>query len=84
MSWNYRVLKITEDPDYLDLDEPIVVYGIHEVYYDENNDIVSMSENPMVLSDNIEELKETLVKMINCCEKPVIDYNTGEEIQELN
>jgi len=82
MSWNYRVCKITENPHYID--EPIVVYGIHEVYYDENNDVVNISEIPMVLADDIEELKATLTKMIKCCEKPLLDHNTGEEIQELN
>jgi hypothetical protein len=31
------------------------------------------------ISDDIEGLKWTLSKMVEACNKPVIDYNTGEE-----
>lgn len=71
MSWNFRVCKLIEK------DTPY--YGIHEVYYDENNDIVSISGKTLVISDDIEGLKWNLEKMLECCEKPIIDYNTGEE-----
>lgn len=81
MTWNYRVFKITENPDYLDLDEPIISYGIFETYYNNNGEIDGTNQHPMVLSDTVEGLKETLQTMMECCDKPIIDDNTGEEIK---
>lgn len=79
MSWNFRVILKNESKDYLD--DSIITYGIHEVYYDENNDIVSISENPVpVFEETFQELKDSIERIKFCLEKPIIDYNTGEEI----
>jgi hypothetical protein len=78
MSWSYRVVKtVTKIP--LGLND--ISYGIHEVYYDENGDIVNISESlAHPLSDDLEGLKWSLERMMEACNKPVIDYNTGEEV----
>jgi hypothetical protein len=78
MSWSYRVIKrVTKIP----LGDIDISYGIHEVYYDSNGDIVNISEKPSyVISDDTEGLKWQLERMILACKKPVIDYNTGEQV----
>jgi hypothetical protein len=75
--WQYKVCKLTANPEYVD--DTIISYGVFEVYYDENNDISHISQNPMVMSETIEGLKLILKKMIKCCDEPIIDYNDGEE-----
>jgi hypothetical protein len=82
MSWSYRVVKIVTKIPLGNID---ISYGVHSVYTDENNDIVNISENPTyAISDDLEGLKNVLSKMIESCNKPVIDYHTGEEIGENN
>jgi len=77
MSWSYRVVKTVTKIPLGDID---ISYGIHEVYYDENGDIVNISENlAHPISDDLEGLQWNLERMIEACKKPVIDYNTGEE-----
>jgi hypothetical protein len=80
MSWNYRVVKtVTKIP----LGDTDISYGIHEVYYDSNGDIISISEGlAHPISDDLEGLQWNLERMIEACKKPVIDYNTGEELNE--
>jgi hypothetical protein len=77
MGWSYRVVKqVSKIP----LGDTDISYGIHEVYYDDNGDIVNISEslaNP--ISDDLEGLQWNLERMMEACKKPVIDYNTGEE-----
>ena len=77
MSWNYRVVKtVTKIP----LGDTDISYGIYEVYYDENGDIVNISESlAHPISDDLEGLQWNLERMREACKKPVIDYNTGEE-----
>jgi hypothetical protein len=78
MSWSYRVVKTVTKIPLGDID---ISYGIHEVYYDENGDIVNISESlAHPLSDDLEGLKWSLERMMEACNKPVIDYNTGEEV----
>ena len=69
MSWNYRVVKNSPG-----------MYTINDVYYDDNKDIVNVGRESPVIGDDIDELKWVLQKMLEACDKPVIDYNTGEEI----
>jgi hypothetical protein len=78
MSWSYRVVKqVTKIP----LGDTDVSYSIHTVYTDENGTIVNISEKPSyVISDDVDGLMGTLSKMMGACNKPVIDYNTGEEL----
>lgn len=78
MGWNYRITKETIHNKYLA--EPEILYGIREVFYDENGDIVNIAEEPDVVSDSVEGMKDILTKMMACCDKNIIDYNTGEEL----
>ena len=82
MSWNYRITKEIRHHKYLH--EPETLFGIREVYYDENGDISGISEMPDIIAESVDELKNILDRMKECCDKPLIDYNTGEEIQEVN
>lgn len=78
MSWGYRVVKyVTKIP----LGETDISYGIHEVFYDENKEISNISEKPtLVISDDVDGIMFALKRMMRACNKPVIDYHTGEEI----
>lgn len=78
MSWNYRVTKRIYNHKYLH--EPETLFEIREVFYDENGDISNIAETPDIIADSVDELKSTLNRMLENCEKPIIDYNTGEEI----
>lgn len=76
MSWNHRVTKrICGDKNLCEE----TLYEIREVFYDENGDISAITEKPQVIAESLDGLKWTLQKMLDCCEKPIIDYNTGEE-----
>lgn len=86
MSWNYRVVReVHKHPELLrrnnpDIGESDIFYTIHDVYYDDNHDIVSIGRESPIDGEDIEELKWILQKMLEACDKPVIDYNTGEEV----
>ena len=85
MSWNYRVIRVYKYPELLrrnnpDIGESDIFYSIHDVYYDDNQNIVNIGRDSPVVGDNIGELKWVLQKMLEACDKPVIDYNTGEEV----
>ena len=66
MSWNFRVVKADG------------LYSIHDVYYDDNQSIVNIGREAPVEGEDIEELKWALQKMLEACDKPVIDHD-GEE-----
>jgi hypothetical protein len=78
MGWSYRVVnQVTKIP----LGDTDISYAIHTVYTDENGDIVNISEKPSYpISDDIDGLKWNLESMMLACDKPPIDYNTGEEL----
>jgi hypothetical protein len=77
MSWEYRVVqKVTKIP----LGETDITYEIHDVYFDENLDIVNIGRLSFPMGDDVESLQWSLERMMEACKKPVIDYNTGEEV----
>ena len=94
MSWNHRVCKKTYKGDYNTVGSSgnkdhwsNVVYGIHEVYYNENGDIWGITDEPItVMSDKFEhdmsendcvgELRLSLEWMLKALDKPVIDLDT--------
>jgi hypothetical protein len=68
MSWNYRV--ILQD-DY---------YSIHEVYYDDDGNIESWTEQPVGIGgETLEELKGDLEYYKHALEKPVLKYDKDQE-----
>jgi hypothetical protein len=66
MSWNYRVVKgTTEDGG--------EYFGIHEIYYNDDGGIRSMSEGPEpVAGETLEAVKSVLQKMTDCLSKDVL------------
>lgn len=80
MSWNYRVTKRIYNHKYLH--EPETLFEIREVFYDDTGKINGWAEMPDVISDSLDGLKWTLNKMLESCEKPIIDENNEEEIKE--
>ena len=82
MSWNHRAFKSVCYNKYLDKYETF--FEIREVFYDENGNIGNISDPADVVADSLEGLKWTLNKMLESCDKPIIDYNTREELQDLN
>ena len=83
MSWNFRItkeLRTHKDGHY----DPKIMYGIRDVFVDENGDIVNFGNKLYILLENANNIKIALQQMLLACDKPVIDYLTGEEIQELN
>jgi hypothetical protein len=86
MSWNYRVIRtVNKIPELLrknnpDVGEFDIFYTIHDVYYDDNKDITNIGRESPVIGDDIDELKWVLQKMLEACDKPSVDYNTGEEV----
>lgn len=67
--WRYRIVKKEGK------------YGFHPVFVDENGDIVNINDMPEVCEDSLVKLKSMLRE---AWEYPVLDYNTGEKIQEAN
>ncbi len=84
MNWEYRVVKkVNKIPILLKKNNPTmgdldIFYEIHDVYYDENSDIVHIGRKSVLMGDDVEELQWNLERMIEACKKPVIDYNTEE------
>lgn len=62
MSWNYRIMMHKKaDKDY---------FGLHEVYYDENGNVMGWAENPETgLWDTPEELTSAHDLMLKDCLK---------------
>lgn len=59
--WNYRVMKDGE------------LFGIHEVYYDEDGKPEAYTNGPVAAAgDTVEELKEDLKMQLAALEAPVV------------
>ena len=76
MSWNQRVVH----RKYIHKDNSIEEwYEIHEVYYDKKSNIDGMTKNPICpMGHTIEDLKTELQRMIDCLEKPILEYDDEE------
>ena len=77
MSWNYRIIKKTtnDEEDY---------YKIHEVYYDENDNIMFWSEDSVDPHGlNLDELKYDLDLMYKAFDKPVL-YIENDKLKEVD
>lgn len=78
MSWNYRIFKRIHRNKYLP--EPETLYEIRETYYDKDGNINGWAETPDVIGDSADELKGTLEKMLQCLDKPLVNYHNGKEL----
>ena len=74
-TWNYRVVKQPLDiPDEFQLKE--FDYAIHEAYYDENNNITSITENPVFPSGTTwEELQQDCEAYMQALTLPTLNYD---------
>jgi len=86
MHWNYRVMKhVDRNPDWVPnvggQDE--TWFGIHEVYYDAEENVQSYSLHAQaVVGESLDVTKDILQKMLEACEKPVLDYVNVPKIQD--
>jgi hypothetical protein len=69
-NWNYRVVKRIWNHKYLH--EPMELFDLCEVYYDENGDVDYMTE-AYITEHSIEDMRETLQWMLDSLDKPIID-----------
>jgi hypothetical protein len=61
MSWDYRVIEHNG------------MFTIHEVYYNDNCDITSISQDPMGPSgDTLEDLKDDMEYFLQALDMPVL------------
>lgn len=81
MTWNYRVMR----HEHLDeaTGEKEESFALHEVYYESKDvndltvsatDVGYTSEPIQVVGESVEDLRETLQRMLAALDKPVIDY----------
>ena len=69
-NWNYRVVKRIWNHKYLH--EPMELFDICEVCYDENGGIDSMTE-ALITEESLADLRDTLRCMLESLDKPIID-----------
>jgi hypothetical protein len=63
--WNHRVVKRMINNE--------VSYGIHEVFYNDDNSIYAYTDEPIqVQCESLEDLREYLQWMLNCIDKEVL------------
>jgi len=82
MSWNYRIVKIKHKfPEHM-MKDPIFqenikqgniveyTYGIHEVYYDKNDEFIARTKEPIIgCFESLEELIISINMMFSDIEK---------------
>lgn len=79
MSWNHRVVRRTYPNTHMD---DSIVYEIHECYYREDGTIEGLTQEPIrIVEESMDDLRKTIQRLTQCLEKPIIDYDT---LQELN
>jgi hypothetical protein len=74
--WNHRVVRRVY-PGALDGE---VAYQIHEAYYGIEDKPLISTEPDHPHGETPEELREDLERMLRALDKPVLDYETREEI----
>lgn len=69
--WNFRVMEI--DIDYL---------SIVEAYYDSRGDLMGWTEPIDVVGESVEELRQTLIRMLECLDKKIIWRKVQEDVSD--
>ena len=78
MSWNHRVVRRFYPNTHMD---DSILYEIHEVYYDKDGTIGSITQEPIsIMEETVDDLRKTVERLTKCLESPIIDYETLEEI----
>lgn len=72
MSWDYRVVRKYDKTT----TKTFVFYEFHEVYYDESNQVASISESGVSpYAENISELMVEMSLFLDAFTKPIIDFD---------
>ena len=74
MNWNHRVVKRRV----VECGEEIDWFGIHEVFYGLDGGTAWTNEPVAVDGESVEELRETLERMLRALDTPIID-DTGNK-----
>jgi len=75
MGWNNRVMRRTHSVDHDGKTIKEDCFEIHEVYYDDNDDIEGFTEDAIApCGETIEELRQELQRMLDCLDKPLLIY----------
>ena len=70
-TWNYRVVRSVERPP--GQDEQVVL-AIHEAYYRDADEPVSLTVDPVpVVGESLEELRDVLNRMLVALELDIVD-----------
>lgn len=74
--WNHRVVRRTV----IECGEPVQWYGIHECFYglSDESDPGWTDEPIAVEGESVDELRETLERMLRALDKPIIIDNEKE------
>jgi hypothetical protein len=73
MKWNYRICARDSIPGY--------GLNIHEVYYDENEEIEFYTENPVGPHGDIaDEMYLDMIKMMDALDKDIIDLDKVDKM----
>jgi hypothetical protein len=77
--WNNRVVRQVWYPG---TEREEFNYAIHETFYGiDDEHTTSITIDPTApQGETLEELRETLQRMLRACDYPVLDYDTREEI----
>jgi hypothetical protein len=79
MGWEFRIVNNKYDRE--NFTEIVDFYTIHEVYIDDiSGKIVEIEKRPYAIVENkLETLKECVLKLQDCLDKPVIKFANGKE-----
>jgi hypothetical protein len=69
MTWNHRVVRRAS----VVFGKPVEVLGIHEVFYGPDGGISWTTEPVAAEGDTLDELRETLERMLKALDQPIID-----------
>ncbi len=71
--WNHRVILWQHGFRDIEKTKPYFEYGIHEVWYNEENEVVLWTEDAVEpFGETLDELKQSIDWMRAACEKPVL------------
>ena len=70
--WHYRIVR----KDYIEpgSDKIYYTYGMHEVYFDDDDKPVACTSTASIMADSPQELKAALETMLKDCGKEVLNY----------
>jgi hypothetical protein len=81
MTWNYRVIDLTEQSGNGEL-----LYGIVEAYYDAHGN-PNLYSDPFIIAENLNDLHQELLNMFEAIQKPTLNpkdflRSSGDEHEE--